>query len=304
MQLIIPALNEERRLPSTLRALRAYRARAPATALGPVEVIVVDNASTDATAEVARGLRLRRHARARHPLRDPGQGRSRARGSAGDARTTSSGSWTPTAPPHLDALLDAQRAHRRRCRPRGRVPGGGRLGHLRATQQGARRRRRGLPLPDPQGRHGDRSDTQCGFKLMRGDLARRDLRDHPLPTGFSFDVEVIGRFQRARGQGRGVPRRVDRRARLDVPAGAPRSRRRSHRSRRSLCACAGIVPSAVGDAQCGHPGARAGASRGRCSASDRSLQGARVAVLNWRDPWHSLAGGSERYAWELRHRTA
>lgn len=25
----------------------------------------------------------------------------------------------------------------------------------------------------------------------------------------------------------------------------------------------------------------------------------RAAVVNWRDPWHSLAGGSERYAWEF-----
>jgi glycosyltransferase involved in cell wall biosynthesis len=31
----------------------------------------------------------------------------------------------------------------------------------------------------------------------------------------------------------------------------------------------------------------------------RGLGGARVAVVNWRDPWHSLAGGSERYAWEF-----
>lgn len=30
-----------------------------------------------------------------------------------------------------------------------------------------------------------------------------------------------------------------------------------------------------------------------------ALSGARVAVVNWRDPWHSLAGGSERYAWEF-----
>lgn len=29
------------------------------------------------------------------------------------------------------------------------------------------------------------------------------------------------------------------------------------------------------------------------------LRGRRVAVVNWRDPWHSLAGGSERYAWEF-----
>jgi len=29
------------------------------------------------------------------------------------------------------------------------------------------------------------------------------------------------------------------------------------------------------------------------------LAGLRGVVVNWRDPWHSLAGGSERYAWEL-----
>jgi glycosyltransferase involved in cell wall biosynthesis len=29
------------------------------------------------------------------------------------------------------------------------------------------------------------------------------------------------------------------------------------------------------------------------------LQGARVVVANWRDPDHSMAGGAERYAWEL-----
>ncbi len=30
-----------------------------------------------------------------------------------------------------------------------------------------------------------------------------------------------------------------------------------------------------------------------------SLVDHRVVVINWRDPWHRLAGGSERYAWEL-----
>jgi glycosyltransferase involved in cell wall biosynthesis len=29
------------------------------------------------------------------------------------------------------------------------------------------------------------------------------------------------------------------------------------------------------------------------------LAGRRAVVVNWRDPWHSLAGGSERYAWEF-----
>jgi glycosyltransferase involved in cell wall biosynthesis len=29
------------------------------------------------------------------------------------------------------------------------------------------------------------------------------------------------------------------------------------------------------------------------------LAGARIAVANWRDPWHPQAGGAERYAWEI-----
>ena len=32
--------------------------------------------------------------------------------------------------------------------------------------------------------------------------------------------------------------------------------------------------------------------------------GPRVAVVNWRDPWHPAAGGAERYAWELARRFA
>ena len=33
--------------------------------------------------------------------------------------------------------------------------------------------------------------------------------------------------------------------------------------------------------------------------SPTTLAGRRAVVVNWRDPWHSLAGGSERYAWEF-----
>jgi glycosyltransferase involved in cell wall biosynthesis len=29
------------------------------------------------------------------------------------------------------------------------------------------------------------------------------------------------------------------------------------------------------------------------------LGGVRVAIVNWRDPWHPQAGGAERYAWEM-----
>ena len=51
MQLVIPAYNEAGRLPRTLAALRRQVTSEPL--LTGIEVIVVDNASTDATAAAA-----------------------------------------------------------------------------------------------------------------------------------------------------------------------------------------------------------------------------------------------------------
>jgi dolichyl-phosphate beta-glucosyltransferase len=50
LSIIIPAYNEERRLPATLDEIAAFLAAQPYTA----EVIVVENGSTDATADVVR----------------------------------------------------------------------------------------------------------------------------------------------------------------------------------------------------------------------------------------------------------
>ena len=40
------------------------------------------------------------------------------------------------------------------------------------------------------------ADTQCGFKMMRGDVAR-EVFPQLRCRGFSFDVELVGLFQRA-----------------------------------------------------------------------------------------------------------
>src|SRR5689334_21725219 len=53
LHIVIPAYNEELRLPRTLRTLRRFVAQRRSF-LGAVEVLVVDNGSTDRTAEVAR----------------------------------------------------------------------------------------------------------------------------------------------------------------------------------------------------------------------------------------------------------
>ncbi|WP_329522286.1 glycosyltransferase family 4 protein [Spirillospora sp. NBC_01491] len=34
------------------------------------------------------------------------------------------------------------------------------------------------------------------------------------------------------------------------------------------------------------------------------VSGLRIAIVNWRDPWHPAAGGAERYAWEMARRFA
>jgi glycosyltransferase involved in cell wall biosynthesis len=36
--------------------------------------------------------------------------------------------------------------------------------------------------------------------------------------------------------------------------------------------------------------------------TDPDLKGVRLAVVNWRDPWHPQAGGAEKYAWEMATR--
>lgn len=53
LSIIIPAYNEERRLGRTLRRIRDYFAATPVGAAG-IEIIVVDDGSTDGTAKVAR----------------------------------------------------------------------------------------------------------------------------------------------------------------------------------------------------------------------------------------------------------
>jgi len=51
ISIVIPAYNEEKRLPATLRAVKAYL---EATSWEFAEVVVVDDGSRDGTVEVAR----------------------------------------------------------------------------------------------------------------------------------------------------------------------------------------------------------------------------------------------------------
>jgi dolichyl-phosphate beta-glucosyltransferase len=189
MQLIIPALNEERRLPSTLRALRAY-VLAASEGVGPVEVIVVDNASTDATAAVARSFDSSAMTVRVVSCAKRGKG---AAVRAGIAETDADivafmdadGATELPALVAAVALIDggADVAVASRALPASIT--WERHSRVRSTGAALYRRLTRAVVPSVV-------DTQCGFKVFRGDLAR-SVFSETTSTGFSFDVEVLAR---------------------------------------------------------------------------------------------------------------
>lgn len=191
LDVVVPALDEQDRLPATLAALTAHLA---ASGLDCV-VTVVDNGSTDGTADVARAW-----ARATSvPVRllscpQRGKGAAVRTGMlAGTAR------WIGYMDADLATSLDATGAVVAELRDGADVVVGSRrlVRHgVVLTQEPVRqlggwafRTASRLVVPTVP-------DTQCGFKFFAG---------HRVPTlfgplrsmGWSFDVEVLARAQRA-----------------------------------------------------------------------------------------------------------
>jgi len=194
LEVVIPAYNEELRLGPTLESLRTFATSSSASLAGSrVEVIVVDNASTDRTADVAR-----RHSSPELPVRVvrcPVRGKGAAT-AAGVAATEG----------EFVAFMDADGAT-----------------DLGALDEGVRLLRVGADLAigsravdgsDVSARHTTMrshgaavyrsltnrivpgiADTQCGFKVMRGEVARTLFSDLTI-AGFSFDVELLALAQR------------------------------------------------------------------------------------------------------------
>jgi glycosyltransferase involved in cell wall biosynthesis len=183
LEIVVPARNEARRLPLGL-ALLCERLRAmPVDA----EVIVVDNASTDGTAEIVRAWSGPVPVRLLH-CAQPGKGAAVRVG------------LLATDAPYV-GFCDADMATDLAALDRalGLLTAGhpvvvGSRRHPRSVVQGYGRplRRLGaiafnLAIRDLAG---GVTDTQCGFKFFAGPLARQaavDLRT----TGFSFDVELL-----------------------------------------------------------------------------------------------------------------
>ncbi|MEZ0580901.1 glycosyltransferase [Nocardioides sp. MH1] len=191
LHIVIPAYNEELRLPRTLRTLRRFVAQRHSS-LGRVEVLVVDNGSTDGTAAIARAAST-----AALPVRVVacsvrGKGAAvRAGLMASDADVVAF--MDADGATDLEALDEAMR----RIRLGSDVVIGSRaLAGSVADVRSCRTRAAGAAL---YRRIAGRlvagiADTQCGFKVIRGDLARA-VAEGLEARGFSFDVELLVRLR-------------------------------------------------------------------------------------------------------------
>jgi glycosyltransferase involved in cell wall biosynthesis len=184
LSIVIPAHNEESRLPRTLEQVFAFLEKQPYSA----EVLVVENGSSDRTLELAQGFA------ANHPgLRvlhsdDRGKGLAVRLGmlaATGDYRFMCDADlsmpieevnrFVPPALVDLDVAIGSRevRGARRYDEPMHRHLGG-RFINLAI---------RLLILPGLQ-------DTQCGFKCFRAAVAQ-DLFQKQTLTGWSFDIELL-----------------------------------------------------------------------------------------------------------------
>lgn len=184
LSIVIPAYNEEKRLPKTLEQVRSFLESQPYTA----EVLVVENGSQDRTFEVAQDFARR------HPgvsvLQETGRGKGRAvrRGmlaARGEYRFMCDADlsmpveeinyFLPPALQDFDIAIGSREA-----------PGAIRYNEPHYRHLGGRAVNtmiRLLALPGLQ-------DTQCGFKCFRALIAEELYRLQTL-TGWSFDIELL-----------------------------------------------------------------------------------------------------------------
>lgn len=192
LTVLIPAFNEAGRLPATLETVAAYlHAKGPR---GWSEILVVDDGSLDGTARLAEDF----SPPAGVAVRVVRLARNRGKGAAvRQGLVASRGAWVlisdadlATPIEELDKLFAAG------------TP-------VAVGSRGLRREliERRQPLPrDLLGRAFNGAlrllgltrlrDTQCGFKLLEGELARR-LGSRLRLDGFAFDVELLVRAERS-----------------------------------------------------------------------------------------------------------
>jgi dolichyl-phosphate beta-glucosyltransferase len=185
LSVVVPCFNEESRLPSSLAAALAYLEASGRE----YELILVDDGSSDCTS------RLIRDADRSNPTvcgvflpANRGKGRAVVEGvraSRGDLVLISDADFS--APivelPKLEAAISAGAAVAIGSRAKRGAREVDQPLHRRAMGKGFNLVVQALLLPGLW-------DTQCGFKLFRGQVAR-DLFARLSTDGFAFDVEVL-----------------------------------------------------------------------------------------------------------------
>lgn len=184
LSIIIPAHNEESRLPGSLEQVFAFLDKQPFTS----EILVVENGSTDRTHEIAQEY-AKRYERL-HVVRNETRGKGRAiqRG-VKEARgeyvfmcdadlsmpIEEVGKFIPPQLQNVDIAIGSREA-----------PGSVRYNeptYRHFTGRVFNTLIRWLVLPGLQ-------DTQCGFKCIRADVAR-DIFPYQTLMGWAFDVELL-----------------------------------------------------------------------------------------------------------------
>jgi dolichyl-phosphate beta-glucosyltransferase len=183
LSIVIPARNEEARLPKTLGDVIQFLGNQPFES----EVIIVVNASTDRTLEIAQDF-ARRHSIIQVIPEDlPGKGRAVHKGmlaAIGSYRFFADADFSMPVeeisrfiPPAIDATVAIASRE---------APGAVRYGepaYRHVTGRIFNTLIRILVLPHIH-------DTQCGFKMFRAEAAE-DLFAHQTLMGWSFDVELL-----------------------------------------------------------------------------------------------------------------
>jgi dolichyl-phosphate beta-glucosyltransferase len=184
LSIVIPAHNEEERLPTTLERIDAFLALQSYTS----EIVVVENASRDRTLDIAQAYQARMpNLRVMHDEL-PGKGRAVRAGmlaAKGTFRFICDADLSMPIeevnhflPPNLpDPQCAIASREAKGAKRHGEPP------YRHFVGRGFNTLVRLLALPVLQ-------DTQCGFKLFRGDIADEIF---PLQTinGWTFDVEVL-----------------------------------------------------------------------------------------------------------------
>ena len=195
LSVVVPCYNEEGRLARSLAVLQAFLEDRGSS----FELILVDDGSTDGTSAVIRRAEAERPY-VRGVLTSPnrGKGRALAEGvkiSRGDLVLLSDAdSSTPID--QLSRLEDAIASGADVACGSRAAPGAREVDqpfHRRAMGKAFNRLVQVLLLPGIW-------DTQCGFKLLRGEVAR-ELFAKLETDGFAFDVEIL---HRARVAGHGI----------------------------------------------------------------------------------------------------